>query len=144
MAAADELSLSLYTDGASRGNPGPAACAYILLDGRDTVIEEVAIPLGQKTNNEAEYQALIAGLTAAARHGGTQVAVFSDSELVMRQMTGRYRVSSTRLQPLYREATLLASRFRRVTYTSVPREHPMIVRADHLCNETLDANRGGR
>jgi ribonuclease HI len=108
------------------------------------VIEEDAIPLGQKTNNEAEYQALIAGLSAAARHGGTQVAVFSDSELVMRQMTGRYRVSSPRLQPLYREASLLASRFRRVTYTSVPREHPMIVRADHLCNETLDANRGGR
>jgi len=120
--------------------PARISCSY----GRDTVIEEVAIPLGQKTNNEAEYQALIAGLTAAARHGGTQVAVFSDSELVMRQMTGRYRVSSTRLQPLYREATLLASRFRRVTYTSVPREHPMIVRADHLCNETLDANRGGR
>ncbi|HIH27722.1 MAG TPA: ribonuclease HI family protein [Methanoregulaceae archaeon] len=144
MAAADELSLSLYTDGASRGNPGPAACAYILLDTRAMVIEEDAIPLGQKTNNEAEYQALIAGLTAAARHGGTQVAVFSDSELVMRQMTGRYRVSSPRLQPLCREASLLASRFRRVTYTSVPREHPMIVRADHLCNETLDANRGGR
>lgn len=144
MAGADELSLSLYTDGASRGNPGPAACAYILLDPGDSVIEEEAISLGRKTNNEAEYQALIAGLTAAARHGGTQVAVFSDSELVMRQMTGRYRVSSPRLQPLHREASLLASRFRRVTYTSVPREHPVIVRADHLCNETLDANRGGR
>lgn len=139
MTAPDQVSLSLYTDGASRGNPGPAACAYILIDSGDRVIREDAIALGYRTNNEAEYRGLIAGLGAAARHGGTEIAVFSDSELVMRQMTGRYRVSSPRLRPLWQEASLLASRFMRVTYTAVTREHPVIVRADRLCNEVLDA-----
>lgn len=144
MAARDGVSLSLYTDGASRGNPGPAACAYILLDTGANVIEEDAIPLGKKTNNEAEYRGLIAGLSAAARHNASAVAVFSDSELVMRQMTGRYRVSSARLEPLHHEASLLASRFPRITYTAVPREHPMIARADLLCNAILDGGPTGR
>ena len=128
-----------YTDGASRGNPGPSACAYILVTSRGDVAEERAFFLGQGTNNEAEYRGLIAGLSAARRLGAVYLEVFSDSELIIRQMTGSYRVSSPRLRPLYEEAQVLTRRFGKVTFRSVPRDHPLIGRADRLCNQVLDA-----
>ncbi len=131
--------LACYTDGASRGNPGPSACAYILMTVRGDVIGERAFFLGRGTNNEAEYRGLIAGLAAAGRMRAVRLEVFSDSELIIRQMNGSYRVSSPRLRPLYHEAQALARHFREVTFRSVPREHPMIVKADQLCNEVLDA-----
>lgn len=131
--------LACYTDGASRGNPGPSACAYILVTAGGEVVEERAVFLGLGTNNEAEYRGLIAGLAAAGRRGAGYVEVFSDSELMVRQMTGTYRVSSPRLRPLYDEAKILARRFREVSFRSVPREHPLIGKADRLCNQVLDA-----
>ena len=130
--------LACFTDGASRGNPGPSAYAYVLVSIDGQVVEEGSGFLGRRTNNEAEYQALIAGLTAAGRLGATSLEVYSDSELMVRQMTGSYRVSSPRLRPLYQEAQALTRHFRGVTFRPVSREHPLIVRADRLCNRVLD------
>jgi ribonuclease HI len=137
----EEKSLFLYTDGASRGNPGPSAWAYILLDGNRNVIEERAGSTGRGTNNEAEYHGLIEGLRAAVRHGCTWLSVFSDSELVIRQMNGRYRVASPRLIPLYREAQSVSEGFAKIEYHSVPRDQPVIAKADRLCNQVLDRER---
>ncbi len=130
--------LFLYTDGASRGNPGPSAWAYILVDEHRTVIEERARTIGRRTNNEAEYHGLIEGLRAAVRCGCTSLTVFSDSELVIRQMNGTYRVASPRLLPLYQEAQAAAKKCAGIQYRSVPRDHPVIAKADRLCNEVLD------
>jgi ribonuclease HI len=127
-----------YTDGASRGNPGPAAGAYILVSREGEVFEERSWFLGVRTNNEAEYEALIAGLTAAAGHGCRVLSVFSDSELVIRQMQGSYRVRSSRLLPYHTRAREALSGFERVSFMSVPREDPFIRRADLLCNQVLD------
>jgi len=131
--------LSCYTDGASRGNPGLSACAYILVTQTGEVIEEQGIFLGTGTNNEAEYRGLIAGLSAAGRYRCRHLVLFSDSELMIRQMQGRYRVTSPRLRPLHGQARALLSLFTDVTFRAVPREDPFIVRADQLCNRTLDA-----
>jgi ribonuclease HI len=127
-----------YTDGASRGNPGPAAGAYILVDKEGQVFEERGWFLGIRTNNEAEYEALIAGLTAAAGHGCRVLSVYSDSELVVRQMQGSYRVRALRLLPYHTRAREVLAGFKRVSFRSVPREDPLIRRADLLCNRVLD------
>jgi len=128
-----------YTDGASRGNPGPAAGAFILVDREGKIIEERGWLIGTRTNNEAEYEALIAGLAAAAGHGCRVLSVFSDSELVVRQMQGTYRVRSLRLLPYHTRAREALARFTRVSFRSVPREDPLIQRADLLCNQVLDS-----
>lgn len=134
----EEKVFSLYTDGASRGNPGPSAWAYLLLDETGNTIEERAGSTGIGTNNEAEYHALIEGLQAAVRLGFTRLSVFSDSELVIRQMNGRYRVASPRLIPLYRKASAVAGMFKTIEFHSVPRDQPVIAKADRLCNAVLD------
>jgi ribonuclease HI len=134
----EEQLLSLYTDGASRGNPGPSAWAYIIFDEKHNIIEERAGSISIGTNNEAEYHGLIEGLRAAVRYGCTFLSVFSDSELVIRQMNGRYRVNSLRLIPLYREAQSLSREFTKIEYRSVPRDQPFIAKADQLCNAVLD------
>ena len=128
---------SLYTDGASRGNPGQAAIAYILIeDGR--ILREHGETIGIATNNEAEYRALIAGLKAAAALDLHEVAVHSDSELMVKQMKGSYAVRSSKLIPLYKQATEAKTMFDRVTFTSLPREDPIIQKADARANEALD------
>jgi ribonuclease HI len=137
-----EKELCCFTDGASRGNPGPSAGAFVLVDPGGRVIEERGWFLGEGTNNEAEYRALIAGLTAAAGYDCEFLSVFSDSELVVRQMGGSYRVASPRLRPLHDRAVALLPLFRSVRFQSVPREDPMIRRADRLCNQALDEAAG--
>ncbi|NTV00815.1 MAG: ribonuclease HI family protein [Methanoregulaceae archaeon] len=129
-----------YTDGASRGNPGPAAGAYILVDREGKVFEERGWFLGNRTNNEAEYEALIAGMSAAAGHGFRVLSVFSDSELVVRQMQGTYRVRAQRLLPYHTRAREVLGRFTRVSFMSVPRTDLLIQRADLLCNQVLDSS----
>jgi ribonuclease HI len=128
---------SLSCDGGARGNPGPGAMGYVLVDPAGTVREERARYLGRVTNNVAEYSALIGGLEAARRHEAHHVRVQMDSELVVRQMTGAYRVKNSGLKPLHAEATRLATQFERLEFTAVPREHND--RADALVNEVLDA-----
>ena len=127
---------TLRCDGGARGNPGPAAYAYVLADPDGREVEARGDYLGSVTNNVAEYRGLIAGLEAALRHQVESVAVYLDSELVVRQMTGAYRVKHPGLKPLHLEADRIARGFRRVRYVAVRREEN--ARADRLVNDTLD------
>ena len=126
-------------DGGARGNPGPGAAAYALFDPSGTEVEARGEYLGAVTNNVAEYRGLLGGLRAAARLGAPQVRVYMDSELVVRQMTGEYRVKNAGLKLLHEEARREAARFSRVEYRAVRREEN--ARADQLVNETLDRAR---
>jgi ribonuclease HI len=127
----------LFTDGGARGNPGPAAFAYVLEDGDGTVLAAHGEAIGVATNNVAEYRGLVEGLRKAGELGVAEVEVVSDSELMVKQMRGEYRVKNEALQDLNLEATRLARRLGRVTYTAVRREHNEL--ADRLVNEALDA-----
>jgi len=131
-----------YTDGASRGNPGPSAYAYIIVDGEGRIICQDCGYLGKGTNNSAEYHAVIESLKAAARYTRGKIVVFSDSELVVRQITGRYRIRKDHLAALCREALTSSSLFKGVEFQNVPRDHPFIARADMLCNRVLDMHQG--
>jgi ribonuclease HI len=126
----------LYTDGGSRGNPGPAAYAYVLEAEDGTVLDARGETIGVATNNVAEYRALVAGLERAVEAGVDELEVVSDSELVVKQMRGEYRVKNRALQQLFLEASQLAREIARVTYTAVRREHNEL--ADRLVNEALD------
>ena len=129
----------LRCDGGARGNPGPGAAAYALFDPAGTEVDARGEYLGAVTNNVAEYRGLIGGLRAASKHGAVRLRVFMDSELVVRQMTGEYRVKNAGLKLLHEEARREAARFERVEYRAVRREEN--ARADQLVNETLDAVR---
>ena len=128
----------IYTDGASRGNPGPAAYAYLFLSG-GTAIFETSSFLGDATNNTAEYRAIIAALEKAREYTGGPVTVFSDSELVIRQITSQYRITKPHLAELRKAVGALEPQFSSVLFRNVPRDNPFIQRCDQLCNETLDA-----
>jgi probable phosphoglycerate mutase len=127
----------LSTDGGARGNPGPAAYGYVLEADDGTVLDARGETIGTATNNVAEYRGLLAGLDAALERGVEEVEVISDSELVVKQMRGEYKVKNETLRELVDEAHALESRFRRVTYTAVRREHNEL--ADRLVNEALDS-----
>lgn len=126
---------TVHIDGAARGNPGPAAYALSLVRPGLPPIEE-AQPMGTATNNVAEYSALIRALEVAVELGVKQLQVFSDSELLVKQMNGEYRVKNADLQDLYREANHLRKQFDQLTLTHVRRAEN--ARADFLCNEALD------
>jgi len=126
----------LYIDGGSRGNPGPAAIGYILETNVGVRLAEVGEQIGEATNNVAEYSALIAGLRVALDFDVTELEVVSDSELVVKQMLGEYKVKSENLRAFYRRAILLESKFKKVTYRSVTRD--LNVLTDKLVNEAFD------
>ena len=126
----------LCTDGGARGNPGPGALGYVLTDPQGREVEARGEYLGPVTNNVAEYRGLIAGLGAAERHAASPLTVCMDSELIVRQMTGEYRVKNAGLKPLHEAARRAAARLSSVRYVAVPREEN--ARADALVNETLD------
>jgi len=127
----------LSTDGGARGNPGPAAFGFVLESADGTVLAARGERIGVATNNVAEYRALIAGLEKAVELALDEVEVVSDSELLVKQMRGEYRVKNETLQQLSIEATRLARRIGKVSYTAVRREHNEL--ADRLVNEALDA-----
>jgi ribonuclease HI len=127
---------TLYTDGGARGNPGPAAFAYVLETDDGTVLDSRGEAIGVATNNVAEYRALVAGLARAAEAGVTELEVVSDSELVVKQMRGEYRVKNRALQELALDASRLARKIGKVTYRAVRREQNEL--ADSLVNEALD------
>ncbi|HET8605773.1 MAG TPA: reverse transcriptase-like protein [Gaiellaceae bacterium] len=127
----------LFTDGGARGNPGPAAYGYVIEDEDGAVLAARGEAIGVATNNVAEYSALLAGLRAAAALGVTELEVVSDSELMVRQMTGAYRVKNAALRMLWQEADELARAFPAVRYRAVRREQNEL--ADRLVNEALDA-----
>jgi ribonuclease HI len=130
----------LSTDGGARGNPGPAAYGYVLETDDGTVLAAHGETIGIATNNVAEYRALVEGLRKAGELSVSEVEVVSDSELLVRQMKGEYKVKNEALRRLREEATDLADRFEKVTYKAVRREHNEL--ADRLVNEALDASSG--
>ena len=131
----------LSTDGGSRGNPGPAAFGFVLEGEDGAVLEAHGEAIGVATNNVAEYRALVAGLARAAEVGVDELEVVSDSELLVKQMRGEYRVKNEALRALQEEAARLARTIGRVRYSAVRREHNEL--ADRLVNEALDAAAGG-
>jgi ribonuclease HI len=127
---------TLFADGGSRGNPGPAASAAVLLDPAGDLVEEVGAYLGVATNNVAEWTALVLGLEAALARGIRRLTVRLDSELVVKQLRGEYRVKHAGLQPLHRRAMKLLRAFEDVDVAHVPRKQN--ARADRLVNRVLD------
>ena len=127
----------LYTDGGARGNPGPAAYGFVLEADDGTVLAAEGEAIGEATNNTAEYRGLIAGLARAAELSVPEVEVRSDSELLVKQMRGEYRVKNENLRALSLEAARLAREIGKVTYVHVRREKNEL--ADRLVNEALDA-----
>lgn len=127
----------LYTDGGSRGNPGPAGSGIVLLDPDGQVLCAAGRFIGMATNNVAEYDGLVWGLSLAREHGCRSLEVRMDSELIVRQMTGRYRVKNEGLKGLYSSAKKLTDGFADVRFVHVRREQN--VDADRLANEAMDA-----
>jgi ribonuclease HI len=127
----------LFTDGGARGNPGPAAYGFVLESEDGTVLAAEGEAIGTATNNVAEYSGLIAGLEKAIELHVPQVEVVSDSELMVKQMRGEYRVKNEALRELYDEATALARQLGNVEYRHVKRAHNEL--ADKLVNDALDA-----
>ncbi|HMJ00118.1 MAG TPA: reverse transcriptase-like protein [Gaiellaceae bacterium] len=128
----------LSTDGGSRGNPGPAAYGYVLETEDGTVLAAHGEAIGVATNNVAEYRALVEGLRKAAELQVDELEVISDSELLVHQMRGDWKVKNEALRELWSEANELEDGIRKVTYTAVRREHNEL--ADRLVNEALDAS----
>ena len=134
------LCLVAHTDGGSRGNPGPGAAAYVLRDAEDgTVLAQEGIYLGKTTNNVAEYRGLVGALESAVKLGAQEVTVLSDSELLVHQMNGQYRVRNAGLVPLYEQAKRLAGRLERCVFQHVRREAND--EADRLANRAMDLRR---
>jgi ribonuclease HI len=127
----------LFTDGGARGNPGPAAAAYVLEGEDGTMLAAHGEAIGVATNNVAEYSALLAGLQKAIELGVDELDVVSDSELLVKQMKGEYRVKNAALIDLSLEAARLARVLGHVRYTAVRREQNEL--ADRLVNEALDS-----
>ena len=128
--------VTVYSDGAARGNPGPAGAGVRIEDARGRRVSEAARYLGEATNNVAEYRALILGLELARELGASEVELRADSELIIRQMTGEYRVRNVRLQELHRQAQALEQAFRSVGYVHIRREQNRA--ADRLANLAID------
>lgn len=133
-------SLKMFSDGGSRGNPGPSASGYVLLTMDDKLIKGEGIYLGITTNNQAEYKSLKFGLEDAKRFGAKKVSVFMDSQLVIRQINGQYKIKNRDLIPIFRDIKDLAATFDEISFTHVPREFNKL--ADAEVNKALDAEVG--
>ena len=129
-------SLILYSDGGSRGNPGPSAAAFVVMNGREQVIADGGSYLGVTTNNQAEYQAVYFGLKKANELGAKNVDFRLDSNLVVNQLNGVYKIKNRDLWPIYEQIKLLIPKFQKVTFTHVRREFNQL--ADGLVNKILD------
>jgi len=128
--------LKIYTDGGARGNPGPAGLGAVIYDSAGKVIKKIGEYLGEKTNNEAEYEAVLRALTEAKALGAKEVEVVLDSELVARQLNNIYRAKNHRMLELLLKVRALEAGFKKTTYRHVPREENAV--ADSLVNEAID------
>ena len=128
--------MRVYSDGAARGNPGPAGAGAVLVEPNGQVVDRIGKYLGIQTNNFAEYMGLLLGLRRVKELGVQEVEVYADSELMIRQLAGRYQVKSASLRPLYEEALELLNGFSRVKLVHVPRE--MNSAADEMSNRAID------
>lgn len=129
--------LIINTDGGARGNPGPAAIGVVIADENGKILKKYSKFLGEKTNNEAEYEAIIAALELAQRMGAEAVIVNLDSELAARQLNNIYRTRDKRMQEFLLRVRNLETNFKKVNYRHVPRQKNKL--ADQLVNECLDA-----
>lgn len=132
----EKKSLVLHTDGGARGNPGPAGIGVAIYDTDQQLVATCSDYIGEATNNQAEYKALIAGLDKAADLKGQELNCYLDSELVVRQLNGQYRVKDTQLAELLGEVLKKAKNFKSVSYHHVPREKNK--KADQLVNLAID------
>jgi len=123
-------------DGAARGNPGEAGCGAVVFDPRGSVLQELGRYLGHATNNVAEYEGLLVGLEAVLRLGGEKLCIQSDSQLLVRQLNGVYRVKDEKLKRLHQKAQELLRRLRAYRIIHVAREHNRL--ADRLANRAID------
>ncbi len=130
--------LLIYTDGASRGNPGHSAYGFILIFENGEVVHEESGYIGKTTNNRAEYRAVINALEKAKDFHDGRVKVFSDSKLLVQQMKGFWSVKNPRIRKLHGLAKKRTRQFEKVWFEHVPRENSYVSRADELCNEKLD------
>jgi ribonuclease HI len=128
--------LTVNVDGGSRGNPGPAAIGVVVRNDDGAVVEAVGETIGRETNNVAEYKAMVRGLELALAHGADEVEMIGDSELIIRQIEGRYKVKKPDLKPFHAEAKALLGKFDRWSVRHVKREHN--ADADALVNQALD------
>ncbi|MDQ3984930.1 MAG: ribonuclease HI family protein [Actinomycetota bacterium] len=133
----DSLRATLHTDGGARGNPGPAGIGVVMTGEDGEVIAEIARGIGQTTNNVAEYEALIAGLELALEKGVTELDVYVDSELVVNQVEGHWKIKNERLRALAVRARALLGKFESRSIAHVPREKN--AGADRLANQGMDA-----
>lgn len=129
--------LIIYTDGGARGNPGPAAVGIVIYNERGKLLKKLEKFLGPKTNNEAEYEAVIEALKQAHKLGADRVEINLDSELLARQLNNIYKVKNHRMQGLVSQVRNLETRFKRVSVRHIPRSKNEL--ADRLVNEALDA-----
>ena len=130
--------LRIFSDGGARGNPGPAAAAFVILSDKGQVLVTKSRYVGSRTNNQVEYEALIAALHSAAELNAEEVICHLDSELVAKQVTGEYSVKNAELRKLWNKVQELSKRFKKVSFISVPRTNIQIQKADALVNKTLD------
>jgi ribonuclease HI len=127
-----------FSDGGARGNPGPAAIAFVVLWDKGQVLMSNSRFIGSRTNNQAEYEALIAALEAALSLHADEIVCHLDSELVVRHLTGEYAVKNSALKKLWNKVQELKRHFKKVSFISVPRTNRQIQKADALVNEALD------
>lgn len=130
--------LKIYTDGASRGNPGDAAWGYVILDKQENSVASQSGYIGPSTNNQAEYFAVIRALQRARELTRGRIRLYSDSQLLVNQVTGSWKVKDDELRRLYRRVKSLVDQFKEVNFTHLPRENTHIGEADSLCNHRLD------
>ena len=128
----------LFSDGGARGNPGPAATAFLVLSEQCQVLTTNSHYIGTCTNNQAEYHALISALETAATLKPDEVICHTDSELVAKQLNGKFIVKNPTLKQLWQRVKELEKQFKKVSYVNVPRTHSQIQEADRLVNLTLD------
>lgn len=133
------MKLTIFSDGGARGNPGPAALGVVIKNDNNQILVSYGEYLGEQTNNYAEYMALISGLKKAKEMGATEVDCMLDSELVVKQMKGEYKVKEPTLQKLFIQAYNVATSFKKVTYHHILRARNQA--ADKMVNETLDKHR---
>jgi ribonuclease HI len=132
----------IFSDGGARGNPGPAAVAFVILSSEGKVLTKNSRFIGVHTNNQAEYEALIAALEAAIELHAEEVTCHLDSELVTKQVTGEYCVKNSELRKLWNKVRELNRHFKKVSFISVRRSNVYIQEADALVNEALDQEVG--
>ena len=133
-----EACLKVYSDGASRGNPGPSAIAFLVVAEEGKILTKCSRYSGVGTNNQAEYEALISALQSASRLSARKIVCHLDSQLVVKQLNGEYRVRSSRLKILWQKVRSLKKVFQEVSFVYLPRTNHYIELVDRMANQALD------